>query len=146
MSGGTQRWVGGPPRLLLDIVDSCLTARRGSVSLGHGGRPDAAVGLDGVLGAVVQIVAEGSFVDPEAGAAANAAGSGLGFIIDPATGIAGQNLCRVFDDGVDGRPIGLAVQHADPPGRGLDLPVRPKRRTRIRYHSEKGWAMRLALK
>jgi hypothetical protein len=32
------------------------------------------------------------------------------------TRIAGQNLRRVFDDGVDGRPIGLAVQHADPRG------------------------------
>ena len=62
------------------------------------------------------------------------------------TRIAGQNLCRVFDDGVDGRPIGLAVEHADPPGRGLDLPVRPRGRGRPRYHSEKGWAMRLALK
>jgi serine protease Do len=36
-----------------------------------------------VQGAVVQIVAEGTFVDPAAGAQANVAGAGTGFIIDP---------------------------------------------------------------
>jgi serine protease Do len=40
--------------------------------------------------AVVQIVAEGTFIDPEYGLLANAAGSGSGFIIDP-TGLAVTN-------------------------------------------------------
>jgi serine protease Do len=47
-------------------------------------------GLKGVRGAVVRIVAEGSFVDPEAGLVSNAAGSGSGFIIDP-SGLAVTN-------------------------------------------------------
>lgn len=50
----------------------------------------AVSGLKGVRGAVVRIVAEGSFVDPEAGLVSNAAGSGSGFIIDP-TGLAVTN-------------------------------------------------------
>ncbi len=50
----------------------------------------AASGLKGVRGAVVRIVAEGSFVDPEAGLVSNAAGSGSGFIIDP-SGLAVTN-------------------------------------------------------
>ncbi len=47
-------------------------------------------GLKGVQSAVVRIVAEGSFVDPEYGEISNAAGSGSGFIIDP-SGIAVTN-------------------------------------------------------
>ena len=43
----------------------------------------AVSGLKGVRGAVVRIVAEGSFVDVEEGLVSNAAGSGSGFIIDP---------------------------------------------------------------
>ncbi len=50
----------------------------------------AVSGLKGVRGAVVRIVAEGSFVDPEAGLVSNAAGSGSGFIIDP-SGLAVTN-------------------------------------------------------
>jgi S1-C subfamily serine protease len=50
----------------------------------------AASGLKGVRGAVVRIVAEGSFVDPEAGLVSNTAGSGSGFIIDP-SGLAVTN-------------------------------------------------------
>lgn len=46
--------------------------------------------LQDVRNAVVQIVAQGSFVDPEVGLQLNAAGSGSGFIIDPA-GIAVTN-------------------------------------------------------
>ena len=46
--------------------------------------------LEGVQSAVVQIVAQGSFVDPEFGLQLNAAGSGSGFIIDP-SGIAVTN-------------------------------------------------------
>lgn len=50
----------------------------------------AVSGLKGVRDAVVQIVAEGTFVDPEEGLISNAAGSGSGFIIDP-DGIAVTN-------------------------------------------------------
>jgi serine protease Do len=50
----------------------------------------AVSGLKGVRGAVVRIVAEGSFVDPEQGMINNAAGSGSGFIIDP-SGLAVTN-------------------------------------------------------
>jgi serine protease Do len=50
----------------------------------------AVSGLKGVRGAVVRIVAEGSFVDIEEGLVRNAAGSGSGFIIDP-SGLAVTN-------------------------------------------------------
>jgi serine protease Do len=58
--------------------------------------------------ATVQIVAEGSFVDPEVGQVLNAAGSGSGFIIDP-SGIAvtnnhvvtGSALLQVYVAGED---------------------------------------------
>lgn len=50
----------------------------------------AVVGLKNVRGAVVRIVAEGTFVDPEEGTVANVAGSGSGFIINP-EGIAVTN-------------------------------------------------------
>ena len=46
--------------------------------------------LEGVQTAVIQIVAQGSFVDPQFGVQLNAAGSGTGFIIDP-SGIAVTN-------------------------------------------------------
>ena len=46
--------------------------------------------LDAVRSAVIQIVATGSFVDPEFGLQLNSAGSGSGFIIDP-SGIAVTN-------------------------------------------------------
>ena len=51
---------------------------------------DAVSSLEDVRGAVVRIVAEGSFVDPEFGQQYNAAGSGSGFFIDEA-GIAVTN-------------------------------------------------------
>jgi serine protease Do len=62
--------------------------------------------LDAVKSATVQIVAEGTFIDPEFGLQLNAAGSGSGFIIDP-SGIAvtnnhvvtGAALLRVFVGG-----------------------------------------------
>ncbi len=54
-------------------------------------RPGGAVTtLSDVKGAVVQIVAQGTFIDPEFGLQMNAAGSGSGFIIDP-SGIAVTN-------------------------------------------------------
>lgn len=54
-------------------------------------RPGGAVAtLSDVKAAVVQIVAQGTFIDPEFGLQMNAAGSGSGFIIDP-SGIAVTN-------------------------------------------------------
>ncbi len=50
----------------------------------------AAASLEEVKPAVVRIVAEGSFVDPSAGAQYNTAGAGSGFIIDP-SGLAVTN-------------------------------------------------------
>jgi serine protease Do len=52
--------------------------------------PQPVGNLEDVRNAVVQIVAEGSFVDPQVGLQLNTAGSGSGFIIDP-TGIAVTN-------------------------------------------------------
>ncbi|MEO8084077.1 MAG: trypsin-like peptidase domain-containing protein, partial [Ardenticatenales bacterium] len=46
--------------------------------------------LDDVKSATIQIIAKGSFVDPEVGERLNAAGAGSGFIIDP-SGIAVTN-------------------------------------------------------
>ena len=65
--------------------------------------------LDGVRGAVVQIVAEGSFIDPGTGTQATVAGAGSGFIIDP-SGLAvtnnhvvtGAALLQVYVEGYDG--------------------------------------------
>lgn len=73
---------------------------------GEGGGSVAS--LDDVQSATIQIVAEGSFVDPEVGEQLNTAGAGSGFIIDP-SGIAvtnnhvvtGSALLRVFVGGED---------------------------------------------
>lgn len=54
------------------------------------GPTGAVSSLEDVKQAVVQIVAEGTFIDPEFGLQVNAAGSGSGFIIDP-SGIAVTN-------------------------------------------------------
>ncbi len=70
--------------------------------------PGAVTSLEGVRSAVVRIVAEGTFVDPDFGEQLNAAGSGSGFIIDE-SGLAvtnnhvvtGAGLVRVFLDGRD---------------------------------------------
>lgn len=69
---------------------------------------NAVTSLDQVQSAVVQIVAQGSFIDPEFGMQLNAAGSGSGFIIDE-SGIAvtnnhvvtGAALLRVYVAGED---------------------------------------------
>jgi serine protease Do len=53
-------------------------------------KPGSVRSLDDVEKAVIQIVAEGTFVDPQFGLMVNAAGSGSGFIIDP-SGIAVTN-------------------------------------------------------
>jgi serine protease Do len=55
-----------------------------------GGPSGAVSNLEGVKQATVQIVAEGTFIDPEVGLQVNAAGSGSGFIVDP-SGIAVTN-------------------------------------------------------
>jgi serine protease Do len=70
--------------------------------------PDAVANLADVRGAVIQIEAVGSFVDPAEGLQLNAAGRGSGFIIDP-SGIAvtnnhvvtGGGLYKVYLDGED---------------------------------------------
>lgn len=70
------------------------------------GASGAAGSLEDVRGAIVRIVAEGSFADPEFGQQYNAAGSGSGFFIDP-SGIAvtnnhvvtGAAFLQVFVDG-----------------------------------------------
>ncbi|MEM9712686.1 MAG: S1C family serine protease [Actinomycetota bacterium] len=54
------------------------------------GAPGMVTELTDLDTAVVQIVAQGSFIDPDEGLRLNAAGSGSGFIIDP-TGIAVTN-------------------------------------------------------
>lgn len=51
---------------------------------------EGASSLESVEAATIQVVAEGSFVDPEFGEQTNAAGAGSGFIIDP-SGIAVTN-------------------------------------------------------
>lgn len=71
--------------------------------------------LQDVESAVIQIVAEGTFVDPEAGLQLNAAGSGSGFIIDK-SGIAvtnnhvvtGAALLQVYVAGSN-RPVNARV-------------------------------------
>ncbi len=52
--------------------------------------PVAAASFQEAIGATVQIVAQGSFMDPEFGMQYNSAGAGTGFIIDP-SGIAVTN-------------------------------------------------------
>jgi serine protease Do len=53
-------------------------------------KPGAVTSLDDVKSATIQIIAEGTFVDPQVGLMLNAAGAGSGFIIDP-SGIAITN-------------------------------------------------------
>lgn len=84
------------------VVAACSGTSSSTTAPDQGG----ASSLDGVRPAVVRIVAEGTFVDPEAGEMLNAAGSGSGFVIDP-SGIAvtnnhvvtGAAFLEVFVDG-----------------------------------------------
>lgn len=72
------------------------------------GAAGAATSVESARDAVVRIVAEGSFVDPEFGEQLNAAGSGSGYIIDP-SGVAvtnnhvvtGAALLQVYVEGED---------------------------------------------
>lgn len=80
------------------------TAEDSGVGSGLGAATDVA----SARAAVVRIVSEGSFIDPEVGLQLNTAGSGSGFIIDP-SGIAvtnnhvvtGSALLRVYVEGED---------------------------------------------
>ncbi len=81
------------------LLSSCSAGDSGSSSVSS---------LEDVRGAVIQIVAQGTFVDPQVGKVINSAGSGTGFIIDP-SGIAvtnnhvvtGAALLQVYVDGYD---------------------------------------------
>ena len=95
--------------VLLVVIAFALAACR---SGGGETEPSGAVTtLEGVRSAVIRIVAEGTFVDPEFGEQLNSAGSGSGFIIS-ASGLAvtnnhvvtGAGLVRVFLAGSD-RPL-----------------------------------------
>jgi len=85
------------PATSTSIATTTTTESSGAVS-----------GLKEVRSAVVRIVAEGSFIDPEYGEISNAGGSGSGFIIDP-SGIAvtnnhvvtGAAFLQVFVEGED---------------------------------------------
>ena len=50
---------------------------------GRAGSGDAVQSLEGVQSAVVQVLSQGTFVDPEAGLQVDTAGSGSGFFVDP---------------------------------------------------------------
>jgi serine protease Do len=89
-------------------ASTTVTSEAGS-STTAGSTTGAVNDLEGVRDAVVQIVAEGSFVDPGTGAQATVAGAGSGFIIDP-SGLAvtnnhvvtGAALLKVYVNGMDG--------------------------------------------
>jgi len=76
---------------------------------------DASMGLEGVRPAVVQIVSQGSFVDPQEGQLSNVGRSGTGFIID-SEGLAvtnnhvvtGAAFLQVYMDGQD-KPLNAKV-------------------------------------
>jgi serine protease Do len=80
---------GGGAAPTTTIAPSSTTTSRATTTTAPQG-PSAASSLEEVKGAVVRIVAEGTFVDPEAGAQYNSAGVGSGFIIDP-SGLAVTN-------------------------------------------------------
>ena len=93
--------------LIAAVAALTVGACGGTVETTEAGGGSAA-SLEEVRPAVVRIVAEGTFVDPEAGEQLNSAGSGSGFIIDP-SGIAVTNnhvvtggaFLEVFVDGED---------------------------------------------
>ncbi len=86
-SGADDSTTTAAPAESTTTVAESTTTTAGSTTTEASGAVD---GLKAVKGAVVRIVAEGSFVDPEEGMVYNAAGSGSGFIIDP-SGIAVTN-------------------------------------------------------
>ncbi len=77
-------------RTLLAAVTGLVVAACGGSTESTGTTGGSAASLEDVRAAVVRIVAEGTFVDPEVGEQLNAAGSGSGFVIDP-SGIAVTN-------------------------------------------------------
>ena len=90
---------------------AATTAPEATVATG----PAAAASFQEAINATVQIVAEGSFMDPEFGMQYNSAGAGTGFIIDP-SGIAvtnnhvvtGSAFLQVFVQGQD-EPLNARV-------------------------------------
>ena len=81
--------------------------------------PGAVSSLDDVKSATIQIIAQGTFIDPQVGVMVNAAGAGTGFIIDP-SGIAvtnnhvvtGAALLKVYvggdQQGIHARVLGVS--------------------------------------
>lgn len=87
-SGGTGPGL-GRRTFLTGVGVAGVTGIAGCLATGAGG--SAGVGsVEDAQAAVVQIVSQGSFVDPQVGAVLNSAGSGSGFVIDP-SGIAVTN-------------------------------------------------------
>jgi len=76
--------------LVVAGVGVALLVRDDDGEVGPGPSVGAVSSLDEVQTATVQIIAQGSFVDPEVGLVLDAAGAGSGFIIDP-SGIAVTN-------------------------------------------------------
>jgi serine protease Do len=95
----------GRRRFLAGAGVAGVVGLAGCAGGGFGG-PLAVNSVESAQAAVVQIVSQGSFVDPEVGAVLNSAGSGSGFVVDP-SGIAvtnnhvvtGAATLEVFVDG-----------------------------------------------
>jgi serine protease Do len=100
---------------VVNPVEQGFSTGRGAEEPGEVVSGEQVESLEDAQKAVVQIEAVGTFMDPEEGLVANAAGSGSGFIIDE-TGIAvtnnhvvtGGGLFRVYVDGHD-EPLNARV-------------------------------------
>lgn len=102
-----------------DPSETAEATASAAASPGESSAAGAVSDLDGVEQATIQIVAEGSFVDPEVGLTLNAAGSGSGFLIS-ADGLAvtnnhvvtGAALLDVYvggsDEPVNARVLGVS--------------------------------------
>jgi len=100
-SGGTTTTTAAPTTTVATTTTTVATTTTTEAS-------GAVSALEDVRSAVVRIVAEGSFVDPQEGQVSNATGSGSGFIIDP-SGLAvtnnhvvtGAAILKVYVEGDD---------------------------------------------